>query len=402
MSSTGSKALRIVGHVDGIGEDGVVGGWCWTPDAPGRRLAVEIFDGDEVLGAVVCARQRDDLAAAKIGDGRHAFTFALPAAPAGGAKRAITVRERSSGRGLARFVLEPPPDDAPLDGIAAALGELHRAIDGLSPPGPPVGHRAAEALAGLGRRLSARGRPPDWPLPGLPARAARTSPERPFLARRPPSPPRLAIAIIAAPNVDATLAAIAAVGPEAARLGAEILVLDDGRDPRTVLLPSARRDLRYLREDGAGFADLANLAVSAARADVLGFIRSAGARDDPADGLSAAMAALEGADLVLAGRAAAAAAAAGDRELGLPAADGRAGRTPARPLAAGNVAPAGLLLVVRRTLVIAAGGFDPRMDDDLACIDLALRAALLDARLASLPAPRRQATASRSPRSATD
>ncbi len=53
-------------------------GWAFSQQDPGRRLAIEIRCGEEVLGRTTADVYRDDLLAASIGDGAHGFIFDLP------------------------------------------------------------------------------------------------------------------------------------------------------------------------------------------------------------------------------------------------------------------------------------------------------------------------------------
>ncbi|HET8728744.1 MAG TPA: hypothetical protein VFO41_14650 [Alphaproteobacteria bacterium] len=81
MSSTDVKpeaeqSATISGRVDAI-ESGRVFGWAWDPNDPGRRLDVEIWLGDRLIGSTVADRQRSDLKKGGIGDGGHAFELAL-------------------------------------------------------------------------------------------------------------------------------------------------------------------------------------------------------------------------------------------------------------------------------------------------------------------------------------
>lgn len=65
------------GHIDMV-RDGHVLGWAQDGSRPRRRLVVEIHAGGVLLGTVCANRLRQDLVAAGIGDGKSAFSFALP------------------------------------------------------------------------------------------------------------------------------------------------------------------------------------------------------------------------------------------------------------------------------------------------------------------------------------
>ncbi|CAN5194680.1 hypothetical protein BH10PSE6_BH10PSE6_12080 [soil metagenome] len=65
------------GHIDAV-RDGQVLGWAQDGSQPRRRLVVEIYAGGVLLGTVRANRIRQDLVAGGIGDGKSAFSFALP------------------------------------------------------------------------------------------------------------------------------------------------------------------------------------------------------------------------------------------------------------------------------------------------------------------------------------
>lgn len=65
------------GHIDAV-RDGHILGWAQDGSRPRRRLVVEIYAGGVLLGTVRADRLRQDLVAAGIGDGKAAFSFALP------------------------------------------------------------------------------------------------------------------------------------------------------------------------------------------------------------------------------------------------------------------------------------------------------------------------------------
>jgi hypothetical protein len=86
--STGERAegaprrAEILGRID-IADPGSVSGWAWDQARPEHRLEVQIWHGDQQLGATVADRERADLKRNGIGDGRHAFQFKLDPAAKG-------------------------------------------------------------------------------------------------------------------------------------------------------------------------------------------------------------------------------------------------------------------------------------------------------------------------------
>lgn len=80
----------IVGHVDAVsGEEGLVriDGWAQAPDWPGAAVAVEARLDERAVAVVAADKHRPDLAAAGIGDGRHAFSLRFDVALLEGAER---------------------------------------------------------------------------------------------------------------------------------------------------------------------------------------------------------------------------------------------------------------------------------------------------------------------------
>lgn len=69
-----------------------IDGWAWNRGDQGARLVIEIIDGSRVLARVAAERERRDLAAAGIGDGRYAFSFGVPTALRDGMPHAIGAR----------------------------------------------------------------------------------------------------------------------------------------------------------------------------------------------------------------------------------------------------------------------------------------------------------------------
>jgi hypothetical protein len=172
---------------------------------------------------------------------------------------------------------------------------------------------------------------------------------------------------------------IAALAPALAAMGGELLLVDDGADPRTALLTTLIDNLAITRT-GPGFAAAANAAWRDARGRTLVFTTAESAMTVPpmlADTLTA------NAGCVLIGEAVRAAAEqCGVLHLLNP-------RT--LPVAA---AAAGLLLAIPRALVHESGGFDPGLnaDEALCALDLALKAAMLGHRVAAAPRPPRPST----------
>jgi glycosyltransferase involved in cell wall biosynthesis len=123
-------ALRLNGSLDRVDPDGTLEGWCWSPDAPEepRTLAV-LIDGREVA-RLVADRERPDLAAAGLGNGRHAFRHRLePSALVPGASVVVSLREVASGQRIgapASVTWRVAMPAAPPEALPALQGHLDR------------------------------------------------------------------------------------------------------------------------------------------------------------------------------------------------------------------------------------------------------------------------------------
>ena len=71
-------------------------GWAWAKDRPDETIGVDILDGSVLLGTVKADIPRADLAVAKIGNGKHGFTYTLPATIRDG--KAHVIHTRISGK----------------------------------------------------------------------------------------------------------------------------------------------------------------------------------------------------------------------------------------------------------------------------------------------------------------
>jgi hypothetical protein len=87
------------GSFDGI-DGGTIGGWVWDPKDPDRPVRVEVYDGKTLLAAVVADQLRPDLLKAKMGNGRHAFSYVLPPGVRDGKPHTIRVAIAGAGQDL--------------------------------------------------------------------------------------------------------------------------------------------------------------------------------------------------------------------------------------------------------------------------------------------------------------
>lgn len=88
--------LLFTGSLDGIsGPD--VGGWAWNPEMPDLAVMVELSADDKPFVRVGAGEFREDLLAANIGDGRHAFRAGLPPEICDGREHRISARIVDTG-----------------------------------------------------------------------------------------------------------------------------------------------------------------------------------------------------------------------------------------------------------------------------------------------------------------
>jgi hypothetical protein len=97
-------------------------GWAYDSDRPGERLTVEIVETGRVLGSGRAAVFREDLKAAEIGDGFHAFKFPIRIGEADDREEhLLSLRDRSDGAEIR------PPAPFVLRGL---LGRIER-VEGI-------------------------------------------------------------------------------------------------------------------------------------------------------------------------------------------------------------------------------------------------------------------------------
>ena len=111
------------GSLDGL--DGTtITGWAFDPDHPESAVMLEVLDGDGMIARLTANRFRDDLQAAGIGDGRHAFELALSRALSPLIRHELHIRRVSDGRELpgSPLVIEP-------HNRRTLIKDTHRAIE---------------------------------------------------------------------------------------------------------------------------------------------------------------------------------------------------------------------------------------------------------------------------------
>ncbi len=337
MSQQAGRRSTIQGELQRQGL--VVTGWCWSPDEPGRRLAVELTVDGRMVAAAVAARLRLDLVRDGVCDGYHGFTFALPAGLT--PSQMLETRERSTGIVFGRVLGGEQPElrdwTARSQSLSAAVADLQRRVSRSAGTSPA-------------RVLS---------LPWTHLKPRRAAPSSLATRLRLPhhDTPAASLLLSAAGAGETCLAAIAALAPLLSSTGAEIVAADDGRgaaSARLATLPGLRQ-----AHSLGGESDSLNAAARAARAPVLVFLDPAGVG---APGVSALLRqnavsrnVVAGAELVATARSA------GLDQLGT--------------FVAGPPVTTGLWLLLPKDRFHALGGFDAAFEDGagLPMLDLALR-----------------------------
>jgi hypothetical protein len=231
------------------------------------------------------------------------------------------------------------------DRMAAAAAGIGAAAWGKTLAAPPSG-RLALAAAGfgaVGRRLQAKTNP------RIEANSAALSSAPVTLPYF--EPPAISLILDAGDDAEKTLAIITAAAGTIAGIAAELIILDQGRDPRAVYLAGHVTNARYFYADTPGAA-ARNMAAANARGGTVVFLRNTGRRFDLGLGQLAAALTHEG-------------------PVASPAIAARI--APDRFIISQDASYLGLDLAISRAAFHAAGGFAEHMDEDSAAADLLLR-----------------------------
>ena len=125
MSATleaAAGAAEITGYVEAATETTVLG-WAWSPRRPELRVTVALMLGNETILSMLADLPRDDLARNGVGDGRHAFSLAVPQALRPRAAELKVVGRLADGEPVP---LGPTP---PSETVSARLDRLQRGLD---------------------------------------------------------------------------------------------------------------------------------------------------------------------------------------------------------------------------------------------------------------------------------
>jgi hypothetical protein len=99
-----ARPVAIVGKLDGIGPDGVVRGWCWSPQEPQAHRTVLLVSGGMTLATAVCDRPREDLSQLGMGNGNFGFEARIDRGLFGPAPGRVLValQDAQTGRTIGR------------------------------------------------------------------------------------------------------------------------------------------------------------------------------------------------------------------------------------------------------------------------------------------------------------
>ncbi len=147
----------VIGHVDEL-RDGVLYGWAFEPDAPDRRLCVDVLIGGRFVGQTRAYLFRQDLQDAGYGDGAYGFELLV-----GDGLPADLVGVRAFALGERRIELVSPGsgrEDRAIDGVDDYLRATFSGLvsnSGPSVPELPAASHEAGRWAALFRPAAADG-----------------------------------------------------------------------------------------------------------------------------------------------------------------------------------------------------------------------------------------------------
>ena len=94
-----SRAQMLQGRIEVIGPRQIEG-WAWDPQAPDRRIRLELVEGSIRLSAIIADHYRQDLVELGCGDGRHGFSIELQEGLLSGGHRPLILRCADTGAAM--------------------------------------------------------------------------------------------------------------------------------------------------------------------------------------------------------------------------------------------------------------------------------------------------------------
>jgi hypothetical protein len=99
LAAAQASPAKKVGVFDGADCQNIRG-WAWNPKRPDEAVKVDLYDGDKLITTVTADDYRKDLEDVGLGNGKHAFEMAPPAALNDGTPHAIHARFSGTAYGL--------------------------------------------------------------------------------------------------------------------------------------------------------------------------------------------------------------------------------------------------------------------------------------------------------------
>jgi glycosyltransferase involved in cell wall biosynthesis len=133
-SSVGVQVI-IRGAVDVANTDGLLQGWCWSPDEPNVRRTITLLQDGELFETVVCDYPRSGLLLVGLGDGHNAFDFVIPSDKAVLREGSVVSMIDTATGILASEVTVTRPITAQARSLMQRLAEAEGHADGISDDG---------------------------------------------------------------------------------------------------------------------------------------------------------------------------------------------------------------------------------------------------------------------------
>ena len=277
-----NSAPKPSGHVDVISHE-TISGWAWNPLDPEESVALEIYDGSELLIRTRADIYRGDLRDAGIGSGKHGFTIPNPSVLLPLARHQIAVRRAADGvdlPGSPKWLLRP---EAGFDlslakffySAASASANVARRPEDLDEP-LTLTLRVLDQLLNVRNSLHAEGSPPSGAgLQGFLVAAQPSDRTRELITKveteftpirfKAVENPLVSIVIPVYNEFRTTYNCLKSIAENLPKCGFEIIIVDDGSSDESLfagfVMSGAVRLIRnsknegFLRSCNAGAAD---------------------------------------------------------------------------------------------------------------------------------------------------
>jgi hypothetical protein len=271
------------GRLDLISDEGWVLGWAWYPEAPERRVIIEVLADGTVIGSAIANLHREDVLAAGFGDGCYGFSVALPyQVLARKRPSVISVRDQVSGETFPKQVVFSQPA---LQEVGESLQLLDRDVRLLE---AELAHRQkhqiaeSKATAALFDTVAEFfSQLAETALAGASPRNLRTLHQAVHetittyqpLDFVPAAPPALSFCFMAEGELGGMYESLAALASGFSNAQAELLILDVSNGADAPLLPLLAANARYIRHSlDSKPADGFNRLASVAHGEILYFL----------------------------------------------------------------------------------------------------------------------------------